>query len=171
MQFSRKQRDLAIQAVDEAEERTGGYYCIPPHRWTGLRYDLLTCQDQEWRPLPESALAQVQLMQRASQNRANLNCFYRIQLNDPTILNAVHRERLTSSFYPFLVYILTHEMVHLVRLTSILENPAALPPLDESEERRVQRISHQILNRSSQFHPILEKFCDPRNNLQPPFSL
>ncbi|MBP1622942.1 MAG: hypothetical protein H6Q07_962, partial [Acidobacteria bacterium] len=86
--------------------------------------------------------------------------FYRIELNDRSILAAARREKLIRNLYPFLVYILTHEMVHMVRLNSILDdraNTQAHP--DESEEQRVQYISRRILNGSSDFHPVLERFC------------
>ncbi|HYK87691.1 MAG TPA: hypothetical protein VE398_02905 [Acidobacteriota bacterium] len=158
MQFSQGQRQLAIQAMDEAEERTARYYCIPPHRWQEMRYDLLTCQDREWEPFPDAVLARVQFLQRLVRSKGGLHAFYRIQLNDPGILTAALRENLDSNIYPFLVYIITHEMVHLVRLSTILEHPAALASLDESEERRVEHISHQILTGSPGIHSIIEKF-------------
>jgi hypothetical protein len=157
VQFSQGQRELAIRAMDEAEHRTARYYCIPPHRWQDMPYDLLTRQDQEWEPLPDAALARVQLFQRLNRRRG-LHAFYRIQLNDPVILLAAERDNLDSHLYPFLVYILTHEMVHLVRLTAILDNQAVLPPFDASEELRVQRISNQILTGPAEFLPVLEKF-------------
>ncbi len=159
MQFSQAQRELAIRAVDEAEERTARYYCIPPFRWE--QYDLLTRQDHEWEPVPDDVLAQVKYLQRLTQKLGGLHAFYRIQLNDPAILAVASRENLGSHFYPFLVYILTHEMIHLVRLSSILEAPAELTPFDESEEQRVRRISQQILTGSREFHPILERFGVP----------
>ena len=158
MIFSQGQRELAIRAMDEAEERTTKYYCIPPYRWEEIRFDMLTCQDREWEPLPDAVLARVQLLQRLNSGRVDPYSFYRIQLNDPGILTAAQRENLASNLYPFLVYILTHEMVHVVRLNTILGDPTSLPPFDESEERRVQRISHQILTRSSQFGHLLERF-------------
>lgn len=163
MQFSEGQRKLAIHAMDEAEERIARYYCIPPFRWQELQYDLLTRQDGEWEPLPDTVLAQVQFLQRASRSRSNLRDFYRIQLNDPTILTAAERENLASNLYPFFVYILTHEMVHLVRLSTILEDPTVLPSIDESEEHRVQYISRQILTGCAEFRPVLEKFCSPQH--------
>jgi len=162
VQFSQWQRELVICAMDEAEDRTARYYCIPPYRWQELRYDLLTRQDHEWEPLPESVLDGVQFLQRPGRGHSELHAFYRIQLNDPSILTAAERENLASNLYPFLVYILTHEMVHLVRLSTILEDPAILPPFDESEEHRVQRISHQILTGSPELHYVLDKFCSPR---------
>lgn len=158
LQFSTPQRSLVIRALDEAEERTSGYYCIPPFRWEQLRFDLLTRADHGWEPLPETMLAQVRHLQ-------GINCkspfdFYRIELDDHSILTAADRENLTSQLYAFFVYILTHEMVHLVRLSTILENGLhSLISCNESEETRVQHISRRILSGSQHFHPILDKFC------------
>jgi len=157
LQFSAPQRSLIFRALDEAEERTTGYYCIPPFRWEQLRFDLLTQTDHGWEPLPESMLARVRCLQRIHANRPF--DFYRIELNDRSILTAAFRESLTKDLYPFFVYILTHEMVHLVRLSSILDNwDTALTPLDESEEHRVQGISRRILT-GSNFKPVLDRFC------------
>ena len=157
MQFSPPQKSLIFQAVDEAEERTAGYYCIPPFRWEQLRYDLLTQADHGWEPLPEPTLARVRCLQRVNRTRAF--DFYRIELNDRSILEAAHRENLTTNLYPFFVYILTHEMVHMVRLSSILDGPETLVPCNETEEKRVQRISRGILEGSLHFRPVLDKFC------------
>jgi hypothetical protein len=158
LQFSAPQRNLVFRALDEAEERTAGYYCIPPFRWEQLRYDLLTQTDHGWEPLPEPMLARVRCLQRVNPRRSY--DFYRIELNDGSILAAAERENLLGHLYPFLVYILTHEMVHLVRLSSILDTwSGPLVPFDESEEHRVQGISRRILTGSSGFQPVLERFC------------
>ena len=39
--FSSPQRSLVFRALDEAEERTRDYYCIPPFRWEKLRLNAL----------------------------------------------------------------------------------------------------------------------------------
>lgn len=163
MQFSTKQRDMAIQALGEAEERTSRYYCIPPHRWKDLPYDLLTRQDAEWEPLPAAVLAQVQRLEKVNPGRADSFGFCRIQLNDPSILTAAARENLAGDLYQFLVYILTHEMVHVVRLCKIIGHERDVRGCVETEESRVHHISRQILSDVGYgaFHPILEKFCLP----------
>jgi hypothetical protein len=158
MQFTTPQRNLAFQAMDEAEDRTAGYYCIPPFRREKLRYDLLTQEDHGWEPLPDPMLARVRCLQRVHTQRPF--DFYRIELNDRSILAAAERENLLRHLYPFLVYILTHEMVHMVRLSSILDTlPESIEPFSESEEHRVQSISRRILTGNSDFHPLLERFC------------
>lgn len=155
MQFSPPQRSMAIEAMGEAEELTTGYYCIPPFRWQRYPYDLLTRADNEWQCLPESVFASVQCLQRIV--RGQPSDFYRIQLNDQSILTAVQREHLID-LYPFLVYILTHEMVHLVRLTNILDDYVSAAS-DASEENRVQLISGRILAGSPKYQPVLDRFC------------
>ena len=158
-QFSPYQRSWAIRAMEEAEERTTSYYCIPPHRWERLRYDLLTRQDHEWEPLPEGTLARVQRLLHLRPYRSTGYDFYRIQLNDPGILTAARRENLESHLYPFLVYILTHEMVHLVRLSTILLDESDSLRSADAEERRVQGVVYRILASATdlQLEPILSR--------------
>lgn len=161
--FTENQRKLVISALMEAEERTSGYYCIPPRHWQQLRYDLITGKDLGWEPLPETALARVQRIEQINARRRVPLEFFRIQLNDPSILNAAKRENLEPNIYPFLVYILTHEMVHLVRLSTILDGAEDSPSSAELEEDRVERVSRQILSRtgSEYFKPVLERFRLP----------
>jgi len=146
--------------MDEAEKHTARYYCIPPHQWQDLRYDLLTCEDSEWEPLPESALARLRRLQGRNGLRGTSFDFYRIELNDPSILKMARRENLQDELYPLFVYILTHEMVHLVRLSTILGSGHQTLP-SEIEETRVRRISHQILTASGRAH--LSSMCDKFN--------
>jgi hypothetical protein len=163
VKFSREQRKLAIHALGEAEEQISRYYCIPPHRWQELRYDFLTRQDTEWEPLPEVILARVQRLEKIIRRQSQPFDFYRIQLNDPSILTAAKRENLGDDFYQFLVFILTHEMVHLVRLSTIIGREKDHTLSRESEEDRVQRVSRQILSnrRCEAFQLILDRFCRP----------
>lgn len=159
MQFSRNQRMLVNRAMTEAETCTARYYCIPPHRFENIPYDLLTREDEGWDPLPEAVLAQTRKLNGVTARRTPYE-FFRIQLNDPSILSAASRENLGDHLYPFFVYILTHEMVHLVRLSTILEDKT-VPECPEKEELRVQQISRQVLARtgSGSLAPVFDRFC------------
>ena len=162
--FTHGQRKLVINALNEAEEHTAGYYCIPPRQWQQLPYDLITRNDREWDPLPETALARVQRLERLNTGRLGPLEFFRIQLNDPKVLSVASREKLEPDIYSFLVYILTHEMVHMIRLSKILDS-ACMPAsaqMEESEEYRVDRISRQILSRidGDRFRAIFRKMPD-----------
>jgi hypothetical protein len=54
-------------------------------------------------------------------------------------------------------------MVHLVRLSTILDPEISEKTHRESEESRVQKISRQILSGPGHriFAPVLERFCVP----------
>jgi hypothetical protein len=90
-------------------------------------------------------LARTQRCQWHIPRRGSLSDFFRIELNDPGILVAARRERLREDLYPLLLYILTHEMVHLVRLSSILTDTEQMTLPRESEETRVHQIARSIL--------------------------
>ncbi len=128
-----------------------------------LRYDLLTRQDNEWEPLPERILARVQHIEAVQPARRCNYDFYRIQLNDPGILGAAERENIAADLYPFLVYIITHELVHLVRLSSIVDDRRHVEAAPECEEARVQQVARQVLARSGHrgFDAVFDRFCSP----------
>jgi hypothetical protein len=166
-QFSPAERQLVHRAMFEAEEHTTRYYCFPPHRWQDLRFDLLTRKDRDWQPVPDSVLAKLLRLHKVSPRPNHSYDFYRIQLNDPSILGVSRRQDFGADLYPFLVYILTHEMVHLVRLSSILEEDPLILGSPDAEESKVDRISRQILCAAPhlQIDPIISKFrlrhCTP----------
>lgn len=144
----------------EAEDHTARYYCFPPHRWQSLRFDLLTRQDREFEPVHTSVVARLQRLSRPGTPLRQSFDFFRIQLNDPTILDVLRRPDFRAELYPFLVYILTHELVHLVRLSSILGEEKVTRDARDAEETRVERISRQILYSSPHLavEPIISKF-------------
>lgn len=169
VRFSPGQRALAIRAMEDAEARTLHYYCIPPHRRARLQYDLVTSQDTEWEPLPDAALAKVLRLHQWKPKGKTVHDFYRILLNDPGILTVLHREELESDLYPFLVYILTHEMVHIVRLSTILPDGHEAHLAPEIEESRVHSVAYRILSRADdlKLSPILSKFHDTGATFSP----
>ncbi len=154
-------QDMVRSAMHEAEEHTARYYCFPPHKWEKIPYDLLTLSDRGWSPLPHGILAELSHIKEWSRGRSAPFDFYRIQLNDPGILGMSLRENLQEHLYSFLVFILTHEMVHMVRLSSILEGVESHPHWIAAEEERVDRISRHILSAAEQrvFAPVLSKLA------------
>jgi hypothetical protein len=158
--FSPAQRVMVYRAINEAEDHTARYYCFPPHRWQDLRFDVITRQDREWEPFPEPILARLQRLQKHGCRPQGSYDFFRIQLNDPGILNVARRKELGVGLYPLLVYILTHELVHLVRVSSILGENEGTGSSTEAEESRVDRISSQILSAAPdlKIDPVISRF-------------
>jgi hypothetical protein len=69
--------------------------------------------------------------------------FYRVCLQDHNILKA-HRGR-DLALFPLLLYIVTHELVHIVRFSQFLALFEASEPQRLAEEQRVHRLTHRIL--------------------------
>ena len=87
--------------------------------------------------------------------------FYRIELNDRSILAAAERENLTQRSLPLLrLYSDSRNGSHGPAQQHSGQLADTLIPCDESEEQRVQRISRRILADSSAFPagsgPILQ---------------
>jgi hypothetical protein len=147
--FTTEQCRAVSSALTEAERLIGRYYCIPPRGWLRLPYDVLTQSDDGAHPLPEPVLAETRRVERLPGAGRAPYAFYRIQLNDESILAAADRACMASDLRPFLSYILTHEMVHLVRLEAILDGSTAALLPREVEEQRVERICHEVLRISA----------------------
>ena len=70
--------------------------------------------------------------------------FYKICIQDHAILEVLmtHPE---MELYPFTLYVVTHELVHIVRFSRFLQNFDASAVEKIEEERRVHGITHEIL--------------------------
>ncbi|MBW2409527.1 MAG: hypothetical protein JRF72_06975, partial [Deltaproteobacteria bacterium] len=66
-----------------------------------------------------------------------------------TVLDAIHAALDESSqmqLEPFAIYIVTHELIHIVRFSKFLQSFDASPEDRMAEEKRVHDKTHTILN-------------------------
>ncbi|MEZ4527190.1 MAG: hypothetical protein R2941_14835 [Desulfobacterales bacterium] len=65
---------------------------------------------------------------------------------------------------PFCLYIVTHELIHVVRFCKFLQNFDASPEEKKAEEIRVDRRTHEILSpvRLPGIHEVLRFFQECR---------
>ncbi|MBC8246056.1 MAG: hypothetical protein H8E81_00585, partial [Deltaproteobacteria bacterium] len=70
--------------------------------------------------------------------------FYKICIQDHSILSTV-RQNPEISLSPFTLYIITHELVHIVRFGKFLQNFTATHQETMIEEKRVHDTTHDIL--------------------------
>jgi hypothetical protein len=73
---------------------------------------------------------------------------YFICLQDHEILKALRRDR-ELSLLPLLVYVFTHELVHIVRFCNFMQRFEATGKEREKEERTVHLTTYEILRRIS----------------------
>jgi hypothetical protein len=50
------------------------------------------------------------------------------------------------ALFPFILYIITHELIHIVRFSKFLQNFDASAEERMAEEKRVHKFTHDILN-------------------------
>lgn len=138
--FDDFQHRLVEQAVRESSEHLTRFYRIAPREFFHFSYDVLTEKD-----IPADARLDGVFAETLSYTHRDTDRdFYRIHLFDHPILEALSRRPDAPALYPFLLYILTHELIHISRLSRLdLENPT-----DEEralEEETVHRLTRDVL--------------------------
>jgi hypothetical protein len=144
--FTASQRRQVARAAARAEELIRGFYCIPGRERSRFPYDVATLADD---PGPgRRVFADLVRVVRPASAEAGRDPreIYRIRLRDDELLAATAPpgEVLLA---PLLLYVLTHELVHVVRFASglaIFDDDD--PGRREEEENRVHSITRRVLD-------------------------
>jgi hypothetical protein len=129
------------QAVEVAEERVSDYFHLSGASWGRYPYQVRTGAELRPREVSSQALAQVLKLRRpplGGEWRAK--DFYRICLQDHNLLGVVRREGAAELLLPLLVYVLAHELVHVVRFGRFQH----LFEADEKQRAREETVVHGI---------------------------
>ncbi len=130
-----------------AEELVSNHYKLSTSQWSGRRFDVKTAAGLSRDELIEGPFAQV-IRYEGRSPRTPLNSesfdFYKVCLQDHTILETVVNTPELELF-PFTLYIVTHELIHIVRFSLFLQNFEASDEERLAEEKRVHDETHQIL--------------------------
>jgi hypothetical protein len=114
-----------------------------------LNYDIKTVSDLDPCELVADHFAQI-IRYRAEKTGSMLNTssedFYKICIQDHSILEALERHP-DLGMYPFLVYIICHELVHVLRFQRFEQHFHVPDDQKQQEEIRVHQITHEILSR------------------------
>ena len=139
-----EQRSLH-RATELAEDLTGKFYCIPGREWPRYPCEIRTLAEG---PGPEApAFADVVRMVPGPEaaRQDGLGQLFRIRLRDDAILEAVERRGDGVELFPLLLYIVTHELVHVVRFGSGFAPYHAAEHRRWQEEERVHAITRGVL--------------------------
>ena len=147
--FSFSDQKYINEAVTISEELVSNYYKMSSSEWLRGKYEIKTAKDLSRHESVSGPLAQVVKYEGKRKNTSLSSYtynFYTICLQDNTILKAV-KEDENLFLYPFLVYILTHELVHIVRFLKFqqLYEISTEDEVTISEERKVHTITWEIL--------------------------
>jgi hypothetical protein len=145
--FDEKQRILVAEALEVAEALTGAYFRIDLDDFEKYPFDLKTLQNLQGPEKTHWALAQVCKYEYTGMGfakRRNRREFYRICLQDDRILNRA-RVEADEMLRPLLLYVISHELIHVIRFS--LEPARFHFGREEkrAEERKVHRMTHEIL--------------------------
>jgi hypothetical protein len=147
--FSAAERSCVTETFAYAERLTGKHFGIVPGDWMDHRYDVKTLLQLETHEVHESAFAQ--LCRYSSQQESDKEPqqgfhFYRVCLQDNRILDAIQRGSSFIKLVPLMLYIATHELVHILRFER--GECDFDMPLEERtrEETRVEAITRSILS-------------------------
>lgn len=136
-------------SVALSEELVSNAYKMSTSQWLRRKYDVKTLADLTPEEIVDGPFAQ--LIRYEGKHRdtplgsASYD-FYKICLQDHAILTAL-RKRPQIRLGPFSLYIVIHELIHIVRFSMFLQNFDASCEEMLLEEQRVHRKTHQILSR------------------------
>jgi hypothetical protein len=146
--FDSEQLKSVNQAVVLAEELVSNHYKMSANQWLRPRFDIKTLSDLAANEVIDGPFAQIiryEGKRKGSPLGSNSYDFYKICLQDHTILGTLSGCP-GMLLLPFLVYILTHELIHIVRFSKFLQIFEASADEKLAEERRVHHATHQVLS-------------------------
>jgi len=153
--FNLEQLALVVQATRRSESLVASHYRIPMLPSKHYPYEVMTLADLETSERAAGALAHLVIYERPRPTGAEH--LYRICLQDDAILRRASRGASPEPggegwLVAMLVYILTHELVHVVRFQRAEQSFQAPRRARQREEDQVHRITLQLLEQAGAPH-------------------
>jgi hypothetical protein len=145
--FQKDQLGVVNEAVALAEELASNAYKMSFAEWRRQRYDVKTLVDLSPEEVVDGPFAQImRYVGRKAETLLGSSTydFYKICLQDHTILATLDGFPKLRLF-PFSLYIVTHELIHVIRFTKFLQAFEASAPQKMEEEARVHERTRAIL--------------------------
>jgi hypothetical protein len=162
--FQQPDKELLKEATAIAEEVTSDFFKLSASHWRRARYDILTLEGLRDEEISTHALALVAKYDGQPQDRYLKSAvfdFYRVCLQDHNILKVL-QSREDLRLFPLLLYIVTHELVHIVRFSQFLALFEASDLERHQEEQRVHTLTQKILApfRFQELPPVIRYYED-----------
>lgn len=146
--FNQQEIEVLNKAVSLAEELVSNHFKMSASQWLHPKYDVKTMIDLAPAEIVDGPFAQIIRYEGkplGSQLGSGAYDFYKICLQDHAILKTLGTFS-NMTLMPFCLYVITHELVHIVRFSKFLQNFKATADEKLDEERRVHALTHQILS-------------------------
>lgn len=145
--FSRDELIIVNNVVSMAEELVSNHYKMSASEWLRPKYDVKTLADLSPGEIVDGPFAQIvryEGQRRDTPLGSGAFDYYKICLQDHAIHSTL-KKTADMKLFPFCLYIVTHELIHIVRFSKFLQRFDASPNEKLSEEKRVHESTHQIL--------------------------
>ncbi len=147
-QFNTRQIKIVNQAVALAEEVVSNFYKMSASQWLSRKYDVKTFADLLPEEIVHGPFAQIIRYEGRpldSSLGSSSYDFYKICIQDHSILVTIDKIAKLHLF-PFLIYIIAHELIHIVRFSKFIQHFDASYDEKQIEERCVHKITREILS-------------------------
>lgn len=134
-------------AADMAEELVSNHYKLSASQWLRRQYEIKTLEDLVDGEIVQGPFAQIIRYEGHKKDSALMSeavDLYRICLQDHAILAAL-QAKPQLQLMPFALYIVCHELIHIVRFTKFLQHFNANEAERFEEEQRVHKQTWVIL--------------------------
>lgn len=145
--FGQSEINVLRHAIEIAEEYISDFYKISTSEWKRYRYDIQSLKDLREEEITDSAFAQIQRYLRCPTERlrgSEPGDFFKICIQDHMIRKAVERDPQIELF-PLSLYIVVHELIHVIRFARFLQRFYSTPAEQEAEELRVHAFTYRVL--------------------------
>ncbi len=147
--FTAEQIFTVGDATAMAEELISNAYKISASQWLHHRFDVKTLVGLSENEIANGPFAQI-IRYKARRHESSLEStsydFYKICLQDHQILAALESVP-DLRLFPFALYILCHELIHIVRFSRFLQAFEASEEERMAEESRVHNRTREILGK------------------------
>jgi hypothetical protein len=144
--FNSVQLNIVGKARRRAADLVSDYYRVSPREWKQMRYEVKTLRALDSSEVTDTALAHTVcygFRREAGPLVLEEGDFYRICLQDHRILDAARETEMRLG--PLLTYVITHELVHVVRFGQQLQRVDLPQELRPYEEQKVEKTTRAIL--------------------------
>jgi hypothetical protein len=149
--FVRDELMVVNEAVAVAEELTSNAYKMSFAEWRGRRYDIKTVADLSAEEIVSGHFAQIiRYVGRKAETSLGSSRydFYKICLQDHNILGVVN-DFAGLRLFSFSLYVVCHELIHVIRFTRFMQAFDASPEERVEEEARVHELTRSIVEPAS----------------------
>jgi hypothetical protein len=142
--FNRENMLAVSEALHIAEDKIGDFYKLSLVQWKRHRFSVRTLAELHQEEIIYDVFALLEKRYRTHEVLNAAEDHYSICLQDHEILKATRRDK-DLTLLPLLVYVFTHELVHIVRFCNFIQRFDAKGKDREKEERVVHSTTYDIL--------------------------